>query len=127
MTVAELTAALVGPYLIAVALAIVLNGEAFRAMLAEAVESRAFIFIAGLIAVAIGAALVKLHNVWVWDWPVLVTLLGWASLAGGFLRVIWPDAAIALARRTLDHPRAMNAMAIIALVVGAVLVNVGFF
>lgn len=127
MSVAVITAALLGPYLVAVALAILINGPAFRAMLEQAAENRPFIFFAGLVALAIGTTLIKLHNVWVWDWPVLVTILGWSSLAGGFFRIIWPDAATAMARRALGYPRAMNVMAIIALVAGAALIQVGYF
>lgn len=127
MTIPTMTAAIVGPYLLAVALAILLNGRVFRAMLADIADDTGLIFFAGLIAVAIGATLIKLHNVWVWDWPVLVTLLGWLALIGGFFRIIWPDKAAAMARAVTGNEVAMNVMAIAAFVVGATLVDVGYF
>jgi len=127
MSVAEFTAALIGPYLIAVGLAILINGKAFRAMLAEVSDDRGLIFFAGLIALAIGATLIKLHNVWVLDWPVLVTILGWLSLIGGFFRIIWPEAAAALARRFSTNEVAMNVLALVSVLAGATLINFGFF
>lgn len=126
MSVAEFVAALLGPCLIAVALAILVNGRAFRALLAEVAQDRGIVFLAGLIAIAIGASLVKLHNVWVLDWPLLVTLFGWAALTGGFVRVIWPEVAAGMARRFAGSETAINVVAVFGLFVGAALVNFGF-
>lgn len=38
-----------------------------------------------------GLAVVRFHNVWVRDWRVIVTLLGWMSVIAGFLRMAFPD------------------------------------
>ena len=39
-----------------------------------------------------GLALVRAHNRWVLDWPVMVTLSGWAALVLGSLRMVFPHA-----------------------------------
>jgi hypothetical protein len=127
MTVPVITAAVLGPILLAIAFAVLLNRATFQKTMLEAAENQGLIFIAGIIAVGIGATIIKLHNVWVLDWPLLVTLTGWLSLAAGFFRMIWPNLAAELAHRFLAHEVAMNVMAIVAFILGATLVNVGFF
>ena len=38
-----------------------------------------------------GLAVVRFHNVWVGDWRIIVTLLGWMSVFAGLFRMIFPD------------------------------------
>ncbi len=38
-----------------------------------------------------GLAVVRFHNLWVRDWRVIVTILGWMSIAAGFSRMAFPD------------------------------------
>lgn len=38
-----------------------------------------------------GLAVVRFHNLWVRDWRVIVTLLGWMSVLAGFFRMAFPD------------------------------------
>ncbi|MCB1520122.1 MAG: hypothetical protein KDJ37_06045 [Hyphomicrobiaceae bacterium] len=124
--IGSFVAALAGPMLLAIGFAALFNRRVFRNSLRDAADHQAVILIAGLIAIGLGATLVKLHNVWVLDWPVLVTLAGWLSLLAGFFRTIWPDAAGRMARRFLDSDVAINVMAIVFLAIGATLVNIGF-
>lgn len=126
-TIGTMIAALLGPALIAIGLAILLNRRTFESTLREAADNKGLILIVGVIAIAIGATIIRLHNVWLLDWPLLITLTGWLSLAGGFFRIVWPDRAAELARRVAGSETALNVMAIIALFLGASLVNIGFF
>ena len=120
-------AALLGPMMLAIALAIFLNRATFKTMMKDAAADHGLIFIAGIIAILAGATIIKLHNVWVMDWPVIVTLAGWLSLAAGFFRMIWPNLAAGLARQVMEHDTAINVMALVSGVLGAVLVYIGFF
>ncbi len=38
-----------------------------------------------------GLAVVRFHNIWVRDWRVIVTLLGWMSVIAGLSRMAFPD------------------------------------
>jgi len=38
-----------------------------------------------------GLAVVRFHNLWVRDWRLLVTILGWLSLCSGLFRMAFPD------------------------------------
>lgn len=44
----------------------------------------------GYITMLLGLVTVVAHNVWVWDWPVVITILGWSTLIKGVLKVGFP-------------------------------------
>ncbi len=41
------------------------------------------LFIGGIIGLLFGAFVVSVHNIWVMDWPVIITILGWRSWIKG--------------------------------------------
>ena len=66
----------------------VLMEEVFRMA-----EDKSFTLISGYLAATIGLVTVILHNVWVADWPVVITFLGWLSLFKGITRLGFPETA----------------------------------
>lgn len=49
-------------------------------------------YLNGLILFVAGLAIVRVHNYWMLDWTVLVTLTGWFLLLGGVYRMFAPEA-----------------------------------
>lgn len=54
-------------------------------------EDRAFVISTGYTSLLMGLVTVILHNVWVWDWPLTITLLGWSTLVKGIVKVGFPQ------------------------------------
>ncbi len=48
-------------------------------------------FMAGVFAVIIGMLLIEHHNIWVKDWPVIITMIGWIALVKGALFIAFPQ------------------------------------
>jgi hypothetical protein len=46
-----------------------------------------------MLAMVAGLAIVNTHNVWVWNWSVIVTFFGWALVLGGAFRILAPGIA----------------------------------
>lgn len=57
----------------------------------EYTEDRAVTVSTGYVTMLLGLVTVILHNVWVWDWPVVITILGWGTLLKGIEKVGFPD------------------------------------
>jgi len=38
-----------------------------------------------------GLITVILHNVWVYSWKVMITILGWSTLIKGISKIGWPE------------------------------------
>lgn len=87
---------LLGCYSIMVGLAMMVHKQAMVEMMKELATSSAAIYAVGLIAIAVGLAMVLGHNVWQGGaLPVVVTLIGWWSLIKGLLCLFLPQSAIA--------------------------------
>ncbi len=54
-------------------------------------EERAVTIATGYITFLLGLATVVAHNVWVADWPVAITILGWVTLLKGIEKIGFPD------------------------------------
>jgi hypothetical protein len=119
-------AKLIGPVALVLGIGILVNRSAMRAVLDEFIRNRALVFIAGLITMPAGLAVVLMHNVWVADWPVLITVLGWLALISGAVRLAAPQDAVKFGRRVYDQPGGALTGAAIWVAIGAILCFFGY-
>jgi len=119
-------AKLIGPLLLLVGVGLFLNGNTFRAVADEIIRNRALVFILGLITFPLGLAIVLTHNVWVVDWPVLITIIGWLTTINGAVRLLAPQDAVKFARRAYQHPNGPLLTALVWIAAGAVLTFFGY-
>jgi hypothetical protein len=120
-------AKLIGPLALALGIALAGNGAAFRAMAGEFLNSPALIFLAGIITLPAGLAIVLTHNVWTPNWRVVITIVGWLSIIAGTFRTVAPQYAAAMGRSKVSNPVFTNIGAAIWLAVGALLCFFGYF
>ena len=77
----EYIARLIGPVMLIIGIGMIggmlTEGDAYSSLLKEFIGSRALIFMTGVLALVAGLAIVNAHNLWVRDWRVVVTILGW--------------------------------------------------
>lgn len=57
----------------------------------EMTDDRAFVISTGYITLLMGLVTVILHNVWVMDWRVAITILGWSTLLKGIIKIGFPE------------------------------------
>lgn len=118
MTHSEFIAGLIGPALIAIAVAILTNRAALEAMIGQIADNYAVVFMAGLMLFVSGLAIIRVHPGWE-GWPALVTAFGWLALLGGLVRMMIPDQSAALARAFIANSAAVTGSAIAMLALGA--------
>lgn len=126
MTAAELIAGYAGPVFIVVSAAMLMNRTALLGAIGELARSRGMILFAGMLTLLAGLAIVRAHNVWAADWTIVVTILGWACIVGGILRIVWPDKIATLADRILASDRQYTVWAVITLLLGVSLTLKGY-
>jgi hypothetical protein len=119
-------AKLIGPFALALGLAVLLNGTGFRALATEFLASPALIFLSGVVTLPAGLAIVLTHNVWTPDWRVVITLVGWLAVISGLARVLVPHRVAAKARSMVAHPNVPRIGAAIWLAIGALLCFYGY-
>lgn len=57
----------------------------------EMTDNKAFVISTGYITFLMGLVTILLHNVWVWGWPVIITVLAWSTLIKGIMKIGWPE------------------------------------
>ncbi len=118
-------AKLLGPFFVIVGIGLLINPDRYRIAAAEVVDSRALLYGFGALALGGGLAIVLTHNVWVWDWPVIITVIGWLMIVRGTSRILFPQQVGDLAARMLGS-RVLLVSGAIVLVLGAILCWRGF-
>jgi hypothetical protein len=120
-------ARLIGPIFLAVGIGALVNGPIYKKLAAQLLDSIALIYISGVLLMLAGMAVLLAHNVWVAEWRVLITLLGWIAAVGGAVRIVMPQGTESVGRRILRHPQGLTIAAVIWLALGAVLCFFGYF
>ena len=119
-------AKLLGPILLVTGVAMLVNRKDLDALAQELLRSRALLFLLGFIDLSVGLALVLTHNVWVADWRIIITLLGWLLLVRGAVRLLIPDQIKAFATTFLRNTNAVTGSLAAVTVLGLVLCYFGY-
>ena len=126
MTTSKSIAGLIGPTLVAGAIAVLLNLGTWPALVEQGFRDPALIFVSGFPLFVAGLAILRAHNRWEGSWPVLVTVVGWLALLGGLSRILFPARLASIAVGAVQTTGVLPAVAIVFLAVGAFLSFKGF-
>lgn len=83
----------------------------YNKVIEEFQKSTSLSYLAGFMALVIGMLLVNYHNVWEWNWTVLITIIGWAGVLKGMVLIAFPG-AIAPFRHVFKNIRALGVVLI---------------
>lgn len=62
----------------------------------KAARNPTLLFLSSFVAIFLGVLVVVSHQVWTADWRVVITILGWAMLLKGVLRLFFPQLVLRL-------------------------------
>jgi len=119
-------AKLIGPILLVIGAALLINRDHMREMATDFLEHRGLIFLAGVLTLFGGLAIVLTHNVWEAGWPVVITILGWLLVVGGAFRILFPDSVKSIGQSMLDKPGLLTATGVVEGLIGAWLCYVSY-
>ncbi len=119
-------AKLIGPFFLILGVSLLVNARTFRAIADEFLASRALLFLSALMILPAGIAVVLTHNVWVANWPVIITLLGWLFIISGVIRLFATPRVIAVGHRLHAWPNLLYVGAGFWTGIGAVLSYFGY-
>ena len=119
-------ARLLGPLLLLPGIGLLINQRAFRTMASEVIGSITLVYLFGLMDFAAGLAILLVHNVWVADWRVIITLLGWLLLIRGVARVLIPETLMGYAKTIMRGQNVYLISGIVLSLLGLVLCYFGY-
>ena len=78
-----------GGFFVIFGLLFIITGQLGKTI--EMTENKAFVISTGYITLLMGLVTVILHNFWVADWRVAITILGWSTLIKGIMKIGFPE------------------------------------
>ena len=126
MSTSVFIARLIGPVMLVIGVAVLVNRRAFRELAEEFLASRALTFLSGLLIMPAGLAIVLTHNIWAIDGRVMITMFGWVNLIGGAVRLAAPAYVMQTGLAMLKRPYFIPAVAAAWVVAGSLFCLFGF-
>jgi hypothetical protein len=126
MNTSRYIARLIGPLFLVMGFGMLIEGDTVRALSQEFLSNISLIYLAGMLTLVAGLAIVNAHNLWVANWRIIITILGWLSVIGGVIRLLVPGKVQALGAGMISHPHAMIIGGAVILVLGAILTWTGY-
>ncbi|MFC1748441.1 hypothetical protein ACFL2V_06495 [Pseudomonadota bacterium] len=114
-----------GPFYVVASLGILFNSKRVTKAAQDIMHSDALMYVSGLIALLLGLFIISIHNVWVADWPVIITIIGWAAAVKGTIMMVLPGAMAKFTKKSLKETFYMVG-GLIGLVVGVYLSVMGY-
>lgn len=90
MALSNFLAEVWGISIVAISLSLLIK-EKYVKRLFVAIEEEGIMFSWGTMILILGVAMVVSHNVWVKNWQVVITVLGWMSLIKGLSLLFFPE------------------------------------
>lgn len=87
MTNSKRLAGLIGPTLMVLTISEALTSQIWLTVTVTQT------YLAGTLWFIAGLSIIRTHNLWKFDWPVLVTIIGWFAFLGGLARMFFPQAS----------------------------------
>lgn len=127
MEVSIVLARIIGVYGIVAGLALIKN----KALYADAVKrfrkKPETVSLLSFTTLLVGLVLLTLHRAWRADWTVIITLIGWLTVAKGVINVVFPDIAVSIMKGFKKTDAWFTLGGLLWMGIGAVLLYQGFF
>lgn len=131
MTNSTLIARLMGPLLLILGFGMLIgllgDGAAeYMNMLRNFMADIPLIIVFGMLTLVAGLAIVNAHNLWVTNWRVIITVLGWLAIIRGIVAILFPVRIHEIGETVMATPTGPTTGAIIILVLGGILCWMGY-
>ena len=126
MTTSIVFARFIGPVMLVAAVSMLLDRKAIRTVGEDFMNSPALIYLAGVLTLIMGIAIITFHNIWVMDWRTIITLFGYIAIVSGVFRMGFPTKVKKLGDWMLDTRMIVRSAALLNGMLGAYLTYQGF-
>jgi hypothetical protein len=116
-----------GLYIIIMAFILLFRRGLFQKFMEDFSKNYAVLFLTGIFTLFFGLAIVLTHNIWVMNWTVIITILGWLALIKGIWFLAFPDSISKFSHFYTKAKVFPVVHAVIALLFGIYLTYMGFF
>ena len=115
-----------GPIIVALSIPMIFTPVRLQATTRQFLADSPLVLVSGVLAMAAGLAIINTHNIWVLNWPLIVTLFGWAMAIGGAARVAAPAVVNDVGTAMMNRPVLTRTMGVTWGILGAFLAFKGY-
>ncbi len=126
MDVSKYLSKVMGIYLIIISMAMLIDMHQFMVNISVLLNDAPLMFVAGFFTLIIGLLAVVSHNIWQWNWRVLVTIIAWLTVIKGASIIFYPQYIEYASAQFVNSMSCAYIAAGIDLVLGLVLCYCGF-
>lgn len=126
MDVSRFLSKVLGLYLIFISLAIFINMKQVLIPVTRLVSDSPLMMVTGFFTLILGLLLVVSHNVWQWNWRVLVTIISWVILLKALCIIFCPHFMDKMTDTFIMHANIVYMTAGIDMFLGLLLCYFGF-
>lgn len=103
------------------------NRKFFQQVMEDFCKNAALVCYGGLFTLIIGVVIILTHNLWVSNWTVIITIIGWLAFIKGIWIIILPSTVSRFVQVYRKNESLLVMHSMFALILGAVLTFFGFF
>ena len=126
METSILIAKLLGPVLLIFSVGLLANRSLIRPIADDILSSATWNYTFGFFDLLTGLAIVLFHNVWAWDWPLIITLFGWIAIVRGVLHLMLPRLSLGTEPKYISRDGVLMVGLVIAALAGGTLTYFGY-
>ena len=120
-----LIAKILGPLFVIVTLGVLFNLGHYLEVGRDFLKQPALRYLGGVGAFVFGVMVIEFHNVWVADWTLIITLMGWTSFVKGMVLLLAPATLMSLFEGYLNNTTAIRVHMVVGFLLGAFLTVMG--
>ena len=91
MDTSKFLSKVIGLYLLIVSSAMLANMPSFSNHVHSLITNSSLMFVAGFFTLILGLLMIVSHNIWQWNWRVIITLIAWLVLIKALSILIFPE------------------------------------
>lgn len=120
-------AKIIGPVTLVIGIGLLFNLRTYQVLMEDFAKSPALIYLGGVAALFLGAWILSRHNIWVANWSIVITIIGWLSLIKGALLLIFPRALGKFLGVYQKNKGLLALHSVVVIFIGMILTFFGYF
>lgn len=103
MDISHILARIFGVVFIVMYGGMILNHRYYREVYGQIIQQPIILFLSGFIGLVLGVVTLEIHPIWVFDWRLIITLIGALMTLQGIIRIFFPKQVLSLAKGLLKE------------------------
>jgi len=126
MDTSKFLSKVIGIYMIIISIVMLMDMNKMLQIIDGFTNNPSLVFVTGVFTLILGILLIACHNIWRWDWRLIITLIAWIVFIKGLSVIVAPQFIDKVSALVIANSMIYYAAAIFDLVVGIILSYIGY-